>query len=122
LFDYLTAIPGVTIPPIPDSPTTEKEISKEELLKRKRELRSDRALAERIRASENFEDLCRIWGYEVEEHIVMTQDGFLLGVHRLRWKLGEKSNTSCHGQGRNKPVVYLHHGEFLTRSRCVAEL
>jgi lysosomal acid lipase/cholesteryl ester hydrolase len=106
LFDYLTGIPRVKV----IKQDTDDTRTKEDLAELERQLRRDRALAERIRAAENFEDLCRIWGYEVEEHIVMTQDGFLLGVHRLRWKLGEKSNTSGVQEGRSKPVVYLHHG------------
>jgi len=60
----------------------------------------------------DFADLCGIHGYEHEEHIVMTKDGYLLGLHRIPCKKGEKKPISRSRPGRKigKPVVYLHHG------------
>lgn len=56
-------------------------------------------------------ELCRLWGYEAEEHIVQTKDGFLLGVHRLQWRRGEEERKVNNGPSSvKKRVVYLHHG------------
>merc|ERR1719430_1633951 len=43
-------------------------------------------------------DLIRYWGYQVEEHYVTTEDGYILGLHRI-----PASSDSA-------PVVYLQHG------------
>jgi hypothetical protein len=52
-----------------------------------------------------------LWGYEAEEHIVQTKDGFLLGVHRLQWRKGEERQKVNNGPTSiKKRVVYLHHG------------
>jgi len=76
--------------------------------------RGEEYLSEEIRASEkvlkakDFEDLCRIHGYIHEEHVVLTKDGYLLGLHRLPGTQGEKRDSP--GTSTGKPVVYLHHG------------
>ncbi|KZT54479.1 alpha/beta-hydrolase [Calocera cornea HHB12733] len=70
--------------------------------------RDHRALVERVRAAVDFEELCQIWGYVPEEHVVQTEDGYLLTVHRLPCRKGEKKTRP--GTGTGKPVVYLHHG------------
>jgi lysosomal acid lipase/cholesteryl ester hydrolase len=71
--------------------------------------RSDeRKQVNRIRTAVDFGDLCSIWGYEFEEHIILTKDGYLLGLHRLCTPKGAP-RTSI-GTQSNKPVVYLHHG------------
>ncbi|KAJ1654404.1 cholesterol esterase [Dispira simplex] len=46
----------------------------------------------------NFNELVERWGYTMEEHTVVTQDGYVLGIHRL--------GTSA----TRKPVVLLWHG------------
>jgi lysosomal acid lipase/cholesteryl ester hydrolase len=63
---------------------------------------------DRIRTAGDFEELCEIFGYVHEEHVVLTKDGYLLGVHRLPTKEGKK--MACPGMSMGKPVVYLHHG------------
>jgi lysosomal acid lipase/cholesteryl ester hydrolase len=56
-------------------------------------------------------ELCRLWGYEAEEHIVQTKDGFLLGLHRLQWKKGEEGQQVNNGSTSiRKRVIYMHHG------------
>ncbi|KAH9898485.1 triacylglycerol lipase [Cubamyces lactineus] len=65
-------------------------------------------ITERIRRAEDFQRLCEIFGYEHEEHVVLTKDGYLLGLHRLPAKKGER--RSHFGTSTGKPVVYLHHG------------
>ncbi|KAI9441228.1 triacylglycerol lipase [Lactarius indigo] len=65
--------------------------------------------ADRIRKANDFEDLCAIFGYRnVEEHVVLTKDGYLLGIFRIPGPRNEPSPAP--GTSTGKPVVYLHHG------------
>jgi lysosomal acid lipase/cholesteryl ester hydrolase len=64
--------------------------------------------AESILKAPDFEELCRIHGYTHEEHVVMTKDGYLLGLHRLPSKKGHRKINP--GTSTGRPVVYLHHG------------
>lgn len=68
----------------------------------------DVTFAERIRRAQDFEKLCDIFGYHFEEHVVLTKDGYLLGLHRLCRRQGEEPHIA--GASTGKPVVYLHHG------------
>ena len=68
-----------------------------------------RAIVNSIAQAADFVELCELWGYQAEEHIVHTGDGYLLGLHRLGWKKGEEGRVNTTG-GKKKPVVYLHHG------------
>jgi len=68
----------------------------------------EQRLADRIRRAHDFESLCGIFGYTFEEHVIMTKDGYLLGLHRLCRKQGEDRYRT--GTSTGKPVVYLHHG------------
>ncbi|CCM03015.1 uncharacterized protein FIBRA_05132 [Fibroporia radiculosa] len=68
----------------------------------------ERDLAERVRRAPDFDHLCDIFGYTFEEHVVMTKDGYLLGLHRLPFRRGE--TREGRGRSTGKPVVYLHHG------------
>lgn len=64
-----------------------------------------------MRDASDFVELCRLWGYEAEEHIVQTKDGFLLGLHRLQWRRGEENlKVNCGPKSTKKRVVYMHHG------------
>jgi len=64
-----------------------------------------------IAHSSDFVDLCALFGYYAEEHIVQTRDGYLLGLHRLGWRRGEEGLRVNAGEsGVKKPVIYLHHG------------
>jgi lysosomal acid lipase/cholesteryl ester hydrolase len=65
-------------------------------------------IAERILKAKDFGDICDIYGYTYEEHVVLTKDGYLLGLHRLPSRLGEKKKSP--GTSTGRPVVYLHHG------------
>jgi lysosomal acid lipase/cholesteryl ester hydrolase len=61
----------------------------------------------------DFTELCGLFGYYAEEHIVQTADGYLLGVHRLPFNKGADQDTVRVNAGPGsvtKPVVYLHHG------------
>ncbi|PGH16765.1 hypothetical protein AJ80_05080 [Polytolypa hystricis UAMH7299] len=64
-----------------------------------------------IAQASDFAELCALFGYETEEHIVQTSDGYLLGLHRLPYRKGESSAHVNAGNGSaHKRVVYLHHG------------
>ncbi|KAG8748524.1 hypothetical protein FRC10_003658 [Ceratobasidium sp. 414] len=63
---------------------------------------------EEIRAAEDFEQLCAIWGYQSETHIVQTKDGYMLGLHRIPNARDQRNVYP--GTRVRKPVVYLHHG------------
>ncbi|TFY82020.1 hypothetical protein EWM64_g1984 [Hericium alpestre] len=68
----------------------------------------EKRLADRIRQAHDFEELCRIFGYQHEEHVVLTKDGYLLGIHRFPSRRNEAMPNP--GSSTGKPVVYLHHG------------
>lgn len=68
----------------------------------------EKLMAEMILRARDFGDLCSIHGYVVEEHVVLTGDGYLLGLHRLPGRKGHRSTNP--GTSTGKPVVYLHHG------------
>ncbi|KAK4181773.1 putative sterol esterase [Triangularia setosa] len=52
-----------------------------------------------------------MFGYTAEEHVVRTEDGYLLGIHRLAWRKGEEEQRVNRGPNSiKKKVVYLHHG------------
>jgi len=64
-----------------------------------------------VRDASDFTDLCALWGYTAEEHVVQTKDGYLLGLHRLAWRKGEEDVKVNRGpRSVKKRVVYLHHG------------
>lgn len=68
-----------------------------------------------IRNASDFVDLCALYGYYAEEHVVQTTDGYLLGIHRLGWKKSEEGKRVNSGPNSlRKNVVYLHHGAHLT--------
>lgn len=68
----------------------------------------ERKASDRILNARDFFDLCSIYGYVPEEHVVLTKDGYLLGLHRLPSRTGEQRSSP--GTSTGKPVVYLHHG------------
>lgn len=83
-----------------------------------------------IANASDFTELCELYGYYCEEHIVQTGDGYLLGLHRLGWKNGEEgTRVNSGGEGGvKKKVVYLHHGLMMNsevwvclteRERCL---
>ncbi|KAK9235480.1 Alpha/Beta hydrolase protein [Lipomyces kononenkoae] len=67
----------------------------------------ERTIVQEICSAAGFVDICRVYGYRVEEHIVKTTDGYLLGVHRI---YQSKQEVADNVVPRGKPVVYLHHG------------
>ncbi|RKU44314.1 cholesterol esterase [Coniochaeta pulveracea] len=78
---------------------------------RKRAEQRRKSISNSIRDAADFVDLCGLFGYTAEEHVVQTKDGFLLGVHRLAWRRGEEDMRVNNGPNSvKKRVVYLHHG------------
>lgn len=76
-------------------------------------LQADRtiAISTPIAEAADFVELCELYGYYAEEHIVQTKDGYLLGLHRLGWRKGEEDQRVNSGEGSlKKKVAYLHHG------------
>lgn len=73
-----------------------------------REKSEEKKFTEQILKARDFGELCNINGYVHEEHVVLTKDGYLLGLHRLPSKKGQKKSSP--GTSTGKPVVYLHHG------------
>lgn len=70
-----------------------------------------KAVVTSIAQASDFVDLCELFGYYAEEHIVQTGDGYLLGLHRLGWKHDEVGKRVNSGPGSlQKKVVYMHHG------------
>ncbi|KAI9047006.1 hypothetical protein LZ554_009080 [Drepanopeziza brunnea f. sp. 'monogermtubi'] len=68
-------------------------------------------ISRKIRNASDFVDLCAVFGYTAEEHVVQTGDGYLLGLHRLAYRKGEEQQKINRGNNCvRKPVVYLHHG------------
>ncbi|KAF1968910.1 hypothetical protein BU23DRAFT_601911 [Bimuria novae-zelandiae CBS 107.79] len=70
-----------------------------------------------------FLELCELYGYYAEEHVVQTGDGYLLGLHRLAWRRGEEDTRVNAGPGKGslkKKVVYLHHGLMMNSEVWVA--
>lgn len=64
-----------------------------------------------IAQAADFVDLCAIFGYYAEEHVVQTCDGYLLGLHRLAWRKGEEDKRVNSGAGSvQKKIAYMHHG------------
>lgn len=72
-----------------------------------------KSMSHSIATCSDFTDLCALYGYYAEEHVVQTADGYLLGVHRLPCKKSEDHNYTRVNAAQGsitKPVVYLHHG------------
>ncbi|KAJ1911500.1 cholesterol esterase [Tieghemiomyces parasiticus] len=58
-----------------------------------------------------FNDMVEYWGYAMEEHTVVTRDGYVLGIHRLPGR----PNEATEGPNRPKqPVVLLWHGFMMS--------
>ncbi|KAI1246031.1 hypothetical protein MGN70_012928 [Eutypa lata] len=77
----------------------------------KRTQHTKQAIHQSICDASDFVELCALYGYTAEEHVVQTKDGYLLGVHRLAWRKGEEDlRVNAGPNSIKKRVVYLHHG------------
>jgi lysosomal acid lipase/cholesteryl ester hydrolase len=69
--------------------------------------------------------MCAAFGYEAEEHVLQTKDGYLICLHRLCRKKGEAYSaigSNMHHRVKHKPVVYLHHGLLMNSEVWVCQL
>ncbi|KAH9475222.1 putative lipase C16A3.12c [Psilocybe cubensis] len=66
-------------------------------------------VAKKVKNAKNFRQICSIFGYQHEDHPIVTDDGYLLLLQRILPKGG---TTNAEGQRR---VVYMQHG-LLTNS------
>lgn len=53
----------------------------------------------------NVQEMCLLFGYDVESHIIKTRDNYLLTAQRL-----VKVDDVCERRRSNGKVVYFHHG------------
>ncbi|SCU84255.1 LAME_0C08812g1_1 [Lachancea meyersii CBS 8951] len=67
-------------------------------------------LVEEVVNANDIIGICRAHGFEAHEHVVKTQDGYLLTVHRI-----VSRHTTLRDLRLKRPVVYFHHG-LLTNS------
>lgn len=77
-----------------------------------------------IAQANDFVELCELYGYSAEEHVVQTKDGFLLGLHRLAWRRGEEDvKVNAGHNSLQKRIVYLHHGLMMNSEVwvCITE-
>lgn len=63
-----------------------------------------------------FLEICQIHGYDAEEHVIATKDGYLLNIHRI----GGPRYTQWRRGSEAKPVVYLHHGLLMNSEVWIA--
>lgn len=84
-----------------------------------------------IQGAAGFVEMCEAFGYEAQEHVVQTQDGYLLGVHRIcqtKSELNARLQASlARRRGRRperteKPVIYMHHGLMMNSEVWVCNL
>jgi lysosomal acid lipase/cholesteryl ester hydrolase len=67
-----------------------------------------KAVTSSIGQAADFVEICNLFGYYAEEHIVQTKDGYLLGLHRLGWRKGEEDvRVNAGPNSIKKKVVYL---------------
>lgn len=55
-----------------------------------------------LQRAQNMEEICSLFGYKIESHLVVTKDNYILTLHRL--------HPGNNGKRANGKVLYLHHG------------
>lgn len=72
-----------------------------------------------VARGKSFVEICSLFGYKAEEHVVQTSDGYILGVHRI---VGSKQSPGSSPHRSGAPVVYLHHGLLMNSEVWVVNL
>ncbi|XP_068957742.1 lipase member K-like [Petaurus breviceps papuanus] len=65
-------------------------------------------------ANMSISQIISYWGYPSEAYDVITEDGFILGVHRIPYGKGHSNRIA------QRPIFYLQHGMFVSSSIWVA--
>ncbi|KAF8151739.1 Alpha/Beta hydrolase protein [Crassisporium funariophilum] len=69
-------------------------------------------IANKIGKAKTVGQICAVFGYTQEEHVVTTEDGYVLTLHRI---ISKDTMDAKAPSSKQKPVVYLQHG-LLTNS------
>ncbi|GMR57394.1 hypothetical protein PMAYCL1PPCAC_27589, partial [Pristionchus mayeri] len=59
-------------------------------------------------------EIIRYWGYPMEEHFATTEDGYILGLHRI------PTGRDGSAYSPNRPVVFMQHGLESDSSNWIA--
>lgn len=59
--------------------------------------------ARQVAKTRDFGEMCAVFGYEHEEHTVVTEDGYVLSLQRILPRDEDEATAE-------RPVVYLQHG------------
>ncbi|ODV95608.1 hypothetical protein PACTADRAFT_42535 [Pachysolen tannophilus NRRL Y-2460] len=63
-------------------------------------------LVHHLQNAKDIDQMCKIFGYQLENHLIKTDDDQLLNIHRL--------NPLTNNKPVNGKVVYLHHGLLMS--------
>lgn len=72
-------------------------------LKKKEGDQIDIDFLNKIKNANSFRELCLLFGYSCQNHLVKTEDGYILTIHRIIPSEGLNAL-------KDRPVIYLHHG------------